>query len=388
MKIVFVSNYYNHHQAPLSEEFYKQTNGEYTFIETSKMPEFRKAIGYEKLKVPPFLLTVNESDEQSKKKAKQLIAEADVVVYGSAPYKYVREIIQEGKLTFKYSERIYKNKKKLLELPLRFIKYTFCGGFRKNVFLLCSSAYASADYQRTMHYRNRALKWGYFPQLHRYENIEQLIELKRPASILWAARLIELKHPEAPIEIAKRLKKDGYAFDLKMIGNGELAKQLEEMIHNYGLDDCVHLMGAMKPDEVRNYMEQSRIFLFTSDFNEGWGAVLNEAMNSACAVVASHAIGSVPYLIDDEKNGFIYKNGDLEDLYQRVKYLMDNPVACDQIGKNAYQTLESTWNAKVAAERLLDFAERLLKEENTKSLYETGPCSKAEFLKNDWKSGK
>lgn len=51
----------------------------------------------------------------------------------------------------------------------------------------------------------------------------------------------------------------------------------------------------MKASEVRSYMEKADIYLFTSDFNEGWGAVLNESMNSGCAVVASHAIGSVPF---------------------------------------------------------------------------------------------
>ena len=49
-------------------------------------------------------------------------------------------------------------------------------------------------------------------------------------------------------------------------------------------------------------MEKSEIFLFTSDKGEGWGAVLNESMNSACAVVASHAIGSVPFLLKDGEN--------------------------------------------------------------------------------------
>ena len=34
-------------------------------------------------------------------------------------------------------------------------------------------------------------------------------------------------------------------------------------------------------------MEKADIFLFTSDRREGWGAVANEAMNSACALVVS-----------------------------------------------------------------------------------------------------
>ena len=36
---------------------------------------------------------------------------------------------------------------------------------------------------------------------------------------------------------------------------------------------------------------------------EGWGAVVNEAMNSGCAVVADHMIGAAPWLIRQGENG-------------------------------------------------------------------------------------
>lgn len=387
MKIVFVSNYYNHHQAPLSEEFYRQTDGNYFFIQTMPMEAERLHMGWGQRELPPFVIE-SYKDETTYQKCLNLIDSADVVITGSAPEKMIRHRIRQGKLVFRYSERIYKNPLQYLTLPLRFFKYHFDNFPSKNVYLLCASAYAAGDYAKTGNFIGKTYQWGYFPKVMHYDDIDKLIEAKQPASILWAGRLIEWKHPEVPIEIARRLKKEGYTFDLKMVGCGKLKVKLEKMIQKYDLSDCVHLLGAMKPEEVRSYMEESQIFLFTSDRNEGWGAVLNESMNSACAVVASHSIGSVPYLINDEKNGFIYKNGDLEVLYQRVKYLMDNPVACDQIDKNAYQTLKTTWNAKNATERLLDVAGRLLKEENTKSLYETGPCSKAEFLRNGWKNGK
>ena len=48
-------------------------------------------------------------------------------------------------------------------------------------------------------------------------------------------------------------------------------------------------------------MEKSHIHLFTSNHLEGWGAVVNEAMNSGCAVVANREAGAVPYLIEHGK---------------------------------------------------------------------------------------
>ena len=105
------------------------------------------------------------------------------------------------------------------------------------------------------------------------------------ASILWAGRLIGWKHPDASIELAASLKEKGYFFRMSVIGNGEMEAQLHEMIRRKGVEDCVEMLGAMSPDEVRAHMERADVFLFTSDFNEGWGAVLNESMNSGCAVV-------------------------------------------------------------------------------------------------------
>lgn len=383
MKIVFVSNFYNHHQSELAKNLFRLTGGEYCFIETEPIEEERTKMGWGE-KVTTSYVKQSYTSAENYNECQSLIDSADVVIYGSAPESMIKNRLKVGKLIFKYSERIYKEGFKWYEQSLRFIKNNLRGWSRKNHYLLCASAYSYADYQKTFNFTNRAYKWGYFPAVKTYDDIEGLINKKEGSSLLWAARFIDWKHPEIPILIAERLKKAGYKFKLNLIGNGVMEKQIAEMIKAKGLEDCVFMLGTMKPDEVRLHMEKSQIFLFTSDFNEGWGAVLNESMNSGCAVVASHAIGSVPYLIEDGKNGLIYKNGDIDDLYNKVKYLLDNPEKSEGIGKNAYETLKTTWNAEVAAERFVDLATKLLNGENTENLYKTSPCSKAEILKNNW----
>lgn len=375
MKIVFASNFYNHHQSELAKNLYRLTNGEYYFIETEPIEEERTKMGWGE-KITPIYVKQSYTSAENYNECQSLIDSADVVIYGSAPEQMIKNRLKNKKLTFKYSERIYKKGFKWYEQPLRFIKNNLRGWSRKNHYLLCASAYSYADYQKTFNFTNRAYKWGYFPAVKTYNDIEGLINKKEKASILWVARLIEWKHPEASILIVERLKKAGYKFKLNLIGNGVMEKQIAEMIKAKGLEDCVFMLGTMKPNEVREYMEKSQIFLFTSDFNEGWGAVLNESMNSGCAVVASHAIGSVPYLIDDGKNGLIYKNGDLDDLYNKVKYLLDNDEKRDEIGKNAYETLKTTWNAEVAAERFVKLAKCLLCGNKSPKLFEDGPCCK------------
>ena len=56
MKIVFVSNYFNHHQKALSDAFFNYTNGNYFFIQTSPMSEERIKLGYKEECLPNYVL--------------------------------------------------------------------------------------------------------------------------------------------------------------------------------------------------------------------------------------------------------------------------------------------------------------------------------------------
>ena len=379
MKLVFLSNYYNHHQAPFCEAMYEHLGSDFSFIQTEEMEAERSNMGWGEENIPSFVRKsyVNRLAEIE---CNNLIEKADVVIIGSAPDHLVRNRIRSGKLVLRYSERQLKKGLELWKYPYRYIKWHKQNPSRANIYMLCASAYASSDYAKFGLFKNRCYKWGYFPAVKRYDDIDQLLELKHPASILWVARLIELKHPELPILVAKRLKDANYSFKMKLIGNGVLEGKIKNLIHVYGLDDCVEMLGIMKPEQVRDYMEKSQIFLFTSDRNEGWGAVLNEAMNSACAVVVSNAIGAAPFLINGE-NGIMYKDGDFESLYSNVKLLLDTPKRSTCLGKKAYETMISEWNAEIASERLLLLVDDLL-ENKISHRYSHGPCSKADCISN------
>ena len=383
MKVVFVSNYFNHHQSEFCEAMDKETKGNFVFIETIPMTEERKQMGWAVGKIPHYVKKIYVNDEE-RAKCEKWITDADIVIIGSAPNFLISERLKRKKIVFRYSERIYKNKWKILQIPLRAIKYHYENRFNNNVYLLASSAYAAFDYKITRNFVGKAFKWGYFPKTIIYDNVESLIDRKVPKSILWVGRLIGLKHPEICIEIAKKLKDEGYQFKLKIIGKGEMEEALMKSIEKYNLEDNVFLLGSMSPEKVREYMEKSEIFLFTSDFNEGWGAVLNEAMNSACAVIVSHAVGAAPFLVKDGVNGFLYKNGNNLELFRKIKWLLNNHSARKKFSKEAYFTIRDEWNAYVAAKRLLELSKNLISESKKNVAIQSGPCSLAECIKNGW----
>lgn len=384
MKVTFVSNYINHHQIPLCNAMYEKLGEDYCFIQTEPMEEERIRMGWaDEFSALPYLRLYYEQEA----KCKELIAESDVVLFGGVEDEsYIVDRLAAGKLTVRLSERIYKSGQWKAVSPRglrkKYIDHTRYR--KKNVYLLCYGGYVASDFHIVKAYPNKMFKWGYFPRTKKYD-VETLLADKKnrrkqegKVSLLWAGRFIDWKHPEYAIKAAARLKKEGYAFSLTMIGGGEMEAELKDMVKTEALEDVVTFAGFKNPTEVRTYMEQSDIFLFTSDYKEGWGAVLNESMNSGCAVVANCAIGAVPFLIKPEENGLIYRNRNWELFYQQVKRLIEQPEVMEQLGKAAYHTITTQWNAETAAERLVPFLQNLT--EGKVSAHESGILSNAKVI--------
>ena len=374
MKIVFLSNFYNHHQSLISEKLYELTDGNYRFIETAPMPEDRKKLGYQEKKAP-FLISYHQEEEV--REALAWIEEADVVIVGSAPEFLLKKRKSAKKVIFRYSEHPLKQGNQLWKYPLRWMKWHYHNLPGSPIYMLCASAYTASEYKKFGLFKNRTYRWGYFPECKIYENAEKLIAEKNKTEILWCGRFLDWKHPDDVLNLAQRLKADGAKFHINIIGTGEMEEELKDIYLKNDLSDVVSFCGSMSPSDVRAHMEKSGIYLMTSDHKEGWGAVVNEAMNSGCAVVATLQAGSVPFLIQNNVNGLTYHAGNVEELYHHVKYLLEEQSEQNRLGWEAYRTISELWNADLAATRLFSLCEYILNGENRTDLFAEGPCSKS-----------
>ena len=374
IKTVFISNFFNHHQCPFSDEMQRLSNNNYTFVSTEEMPEMRKQIGYREIP-RDYVKKIGD--------ARKEIDEAQVVIGTSFSRKMLTASKKGEKVLFRCAERFLRKPMSQFSIFLRFIKQNILFPESAQIYFLCSSAYTATDAATLGLCKSRAYKWGYFPETKKYD-IKKLIAEKNKTEILWCGRFLSWKHPDDALAAAEKLKNDGIPFTLKFIGSGEMEEELRRLVKEKGLENNVVSLGNMHPEEVRAEMEKTSVFIATSDFWEGWGAVLNEAMNSGCAVVASHAAGSTPFLVKDGENGFIYKSGDVNSLYEKIKKLLLSPELSEKFGEKAYKTITETWNAEVAAKRLIKLSEKILSGDKSPDLYPDGPCSKAEILENNW----
>ncbi len=388
--IAFVSNYINHHQIPFCEAMHSYLKGSFVFIQTEKMEQERVAMGWQEQVERPYLMRYYEEPDR----CKQIINDASVIIYGGVDDEgYITERLQKGKPVIRYSERLYKEGQWKAVSPRGLLKkYKDHTRYRnQDVYLLCAGAYVPSDFHIVRAYPDKMFKWGYFPETRHYD-VDKLMAGKKPATILWAARFLDWKHPETALQCANYLKRKGISFQMSIVGDGQQRPLVDKLMTEYDLSDCVRLMGYRTPEEVRALMEETDIYLTTSDRREGWGAVINEAMNSGCAVVADHMMGAAPYLIRHGENGFVYEDGRPEMCFDLVEKLLADRKLVQKLGRKAIETIEKEWNADTAAKRLVQFcvvkgfvgrediSKDILPSEGQFFMPESGPCSMAEVI--------
>ncbi len=400
MRIAFFSNFLNHHQKPVADELDILTGHQYTFVEVTPMPEWLKKGGYSDFSQLPYVLKAWESEENMQK-AISLAKEVDVALFSGIEVLDLEVIRVKAtdKLTFEVSERWLKQGWfNLLSPRLWKSQWFYHTLFRKKpVYKLCSSAYGAKDQYELHSFKNRCFKWGYFTKVH---NIE--VEVKRmfPRQIsstltfMWCSRYLTWKHPELPIWMAARLKAKGYKFILDMYGSGVMFERALQLANELRVNDVVNFCGNVPNELILSAMKEHDIFLFTSDRNEGWGAVANEAMSNGCVLVASQAIGSVPFLVKDGDTGVTFRsscvnkgfgrfgntidNKALDSLCEKVEWLIQHPIECKQIAINGYKAIKDIWSPSNAAHNLMQLINDLQQRRDT-SIKE-GPCSKASHV--------
>ena len=391
-KIAFVSNYINHHQIPFCDCMYRLLEGAFVFVQTEGMEQERVQMGWHASRRPAYVRCWYEEPEA----CRQLVLDCDVALFGGTDDEsYIEERLRAGKPVMRVSERLYKTGQWKAVSPRGLLKkYHDHTRYRKSpVWLLCAGAYVASDFRIIRAYPGKMYCWGYFPETRRYD-LDALFSGKgygeeKIPYLLWAARMIDWKHPELAVETARTLWERGLRFHMDIIGDGELRAMAEGLAREYGLEGCVSFPGYQPPEEVRRYMEQADIFLFTSDRQEGWGAVANEAMNSGCALVADHMIGAVPYLVKDGINGLVYEDGNTMELFGMTERLATDRELAGRLGRNAYETITKVWNGENAAARLGELCIRLglLEEGDFKEKSGSGTGTAAETGKEPPKEG-
>ncbi|MBR6123823.1 glycosyltransferase family 4 protein [Candidatus Saccharibacteria bacterium] len=107
---------------------------------------------------------------------------------------------------------------------------------------------------------------------------------------------------------------------LILVGGGKTGKEISQQIIKSGLENNVIQTGPLYAEDLYAWYYLADVFVLPSK-KEPFGAVVNEALVAGCFCVVSDCAGSQT-LIQEEKNGFVFKSENEEDLSQKLCYAL------------------------------------------------------------------
>ena len=159
-------------------------------------------------------------------------------------------------------------------------------------------------------------------------------------------RINEFKGQYLLIEAMESLVKKGLDIQAYVVGHAmeeSYLNTLKEDVKNKNLESHVHFLGFEK--NPHRFMQACDTVLMTSKC-ETFGLVSIEAMQVQTVVVGANTCG-VLEIIDDEKNGLLFENGDADDLAEKIEKLYVDASFKDTLAKAARAKAEEKFsNAK------------------------------------------
>lgn len=144
-------------------------------------------------------------------------------------------------------------------------------------------------------------------------------------------KLLSSKGFDRMIRIQKRLADEGYKTHFYALGEGKQRPELEEMVHELGLEDSVTFLGY----QTNPYKFVSKCDLFVcASHAEGFSTAATEALIVGTPVCTVEVSGMKEMLGEHDEYGIVTEN-DEEALYAGIKRLLDDPALLAHYRKQA-----------------------------------------------------
>lgn len=168
--------------------------------------------------------------------------------------------------------------------------------------------------------------------------------------ILFIGRLVEKKGPSYAIEAFYKVLQEIPNIELRIIGDGPLKDELNELIHKLNLKGKVILLGAQPQSMVLKEMADADIFFLPSltaenGDREGSPVSILEAEATGLPVVSTIHTG-IPEIVVDGKTGFLTPEKDTFAMAERLKQLVIDPELRAKMGKAGRAHVETKYDRK------------------------------------------
>lgn len=173
-------------------------------------------------------------------------------------------------------------------------------------------------YSKAGYNENKIFEWGYFvSQFNLLENDK--VDVNKEFIITFIGRLAEGKGLSTLIKSLQNIQQ---SFVLYIVGDGPLRSYLKQLVTFYELSDKVYFQGILENRRIQETLDFTDLLVLPSDKKDGWGVVVNEALNSGVPVLCSNNCGAST-LLKEYWRGSVFEFSNNMELGTELKKRID-----------------------------------------------------------------
>jgi glycosyltransferase involved in cell wall biosynthesis len=194
--------------------------------------------------------------------------------------------------------------------------------------LLCCSEYIRAATVRDFWVSPRETRVVFNAcDLDRFATLQRPVYNHLAPRLGMVARLEGHKDQPTLIRALSLLRNQGLTCELWLIGDGSRRRQLEALIADLNLADCVRMLGSRR--DIPALLAHLDVFVFSARPDEGFGIALAEAMAAGVPIVATD-VGACREVLDLGRCGLLVEPGSSQALAAGIRQVLADHEAALQ----------------------------------------------------------
>jgi glycosyltransferase involved in cell wall biosynthesis len=140
--------------------------------------------------------------------------------------------------------------------------------------------------------------------------------------------------------------------NLMLLGGGSHGAKIRQILMNGGVMDRVHFGGQVGQRDLPRWYDMADMYISPSHV-DGSSVTLIEALASGLPCLVSDIAGNKEW-IEDGVNGWLFRDGDVDDLAEKILFAIKNRKSFKKIGETARKTVEKKADWKKNFGKLLE----------------------------------
>ena len=189
---------------------------------------------------------------------------------------------------------------------------------------ICCSKFLKDKLDTQKRFRNKTIA------IHNFKDIKPISNVVKDKYVLEFGHLSKDKGTDTLIEVAKRMPEVKFLF----AGYGVSVDKMKDISN-------IEYLGFKSGEELYRIIAQAQVSICPSEWYENCPFSVIESISLGTPVIGSK-MGGIPELIEIGKTGELFEAGNVDELENKIKYVLNTPGILDEYTRNCHDVIYET----------------------------------------------